>query len=95
MNPDENGSSLPVAHFMSIGGETRNEAKIEGNKCEFIGEFNDFGGGDRKRKFFSHRRNVLFPHAKDAKGAKEVFLALGVHMGRGGLYSGVSKRSSM
>ena len=34
---------------MCIGGETGNEAGIEGKKYAFIGEFNDFGEADGKR----------------------------------------------
>jgi hypothetical protein len=38
----------PDAHYFSIGGETRNEARHGGKKRAFIGRFEDFGLADGK-----------------------------------------------
>lgn len=41
-------ASKTRAHFMSIGGATRNEAGRDGEKCCFIGELKDFGRAEWK-----------------------------------------------
>jgi hypothetical protein len=39
----------PVAHFLCVGIETRNEGEMELKRCGFIGEFEDFAGADAQR----------------------------------------------
>ena len=42
------------AHSLDIGGETRNEGRIRGEKCVFIRKLENFGTADWKRREFRH-----------------------------------------